>query len=216
MISLSPAMRSSSTTTSKSLKPLLRRTPLAGTVRKVDDTDFDAGYISRASSPSKKPRVTFKDDVEEKVMVQYAAKGRNAEVIRAEVQQALDDHSKGDSIGFEAVKEVFSKRRDEDDDDEELEDEELQKRADIRAYVIALTNYTSRLNKSCSGLVQAVLRCEWLGRDEAFVKSYVQFIGSLASSQGSYVGTVLEMLITNFYGGESLRDFICIPYRVFH
>jgi RNA polymerase I-specific transcription initiation factor RRN3 len=202
MVSLTPAMRSSTATTSKPLKPLLRRATLSGTVRKVDDTDLDADLISAPSSPSKKARVTFKDDVEEKVMVQYAAKGRNVEVIRAEVRRALDDHARGDSTGYNVVKEVFSKSK-EDDDDEQGEEEESQKRADIRTYVIALTNYSSQLNKSCSGLVQAVLRCEWLGRNEAFVKSYVQFLGSLASSQGSYVGTVLEMLVTNFYGGES-------------
>jgi RNA polymerase I-specific transcription initiation factor RRN3 len=50
--------------------------------------------------------------------------------------------------------------------------------------------------------VQAMIKCDWMGRDEAFVKSYVQFLGSLASSQGAYVVTVLEMLVTNFYGGK--------------
>merc|ERR1712098_189576 len=39
-----------------------------------------------------------------------------------------------------------------------------------------------------------------MGRDEAFVKAYVQFLGSLASAQGAYVGSVLGMLVGYFYG----------------
>jgi RNA polymerase I-specific transcription initiation factor RRN3 len=202
MVSLVPAMRpSTATTSSKTLKPLLRKGNLSGTVRKVDDTDFDSDLTSHPSSPTKRARVTFKDDVEEKIMVQYAAKGRSVDVIRAEVRRALEDHARGESTTYDFVKEVFSRRRRDDDDDDEEEEEESQKRAEIRTYVVALTNYASQLNKSCSGLVQAVIGCDWLGRDESFVKSYVHFLGSLSSSQGSYVGTVLEMLVTTFYGG---------------
>jgi RNA polymerase I-specific transcription initiation factor RRN3 len=217
MVSLVPVMRpSTASTSSKTLKPLLRRSTLSGTVRKVDDTDFDSDLTSHASSPTKRARVTFeddveektkrarvtfKDDVEEKIMVQYAAKGRGIDVIRAEVRRALEDHARGESTAYDVLKQVFSRRKEDDDDDDDEEEEESQKRAEIRTYVMALTNYASQLNKSCSGLVQAVIGCDWLGRDESFVKSYVQFLGSLSSSQGSYVGTVLEMLVTTFYGG---------------
>jgi RNA polymerase I-specific transcription initiation factor RRN3 len=198
-------MRPSAATNSKPLKPLLRRGTLSGMVRKVDDTDFDSDLTTLPSSPTKRARVTFNDDVEEKVMVQYAVKGRSIDVIRAEVRRALEDHARGDSTAYDVVKELFSRRaEDDDDEDEEEEEEESQNRADIRTYVMALTNYASQLNKSCSGLVQAVVWCEWLGRDESFVKSYVEFLGSLASSQGSFVGTILHMLVTKFYGGEFL------------
>jgi RNA polymerase I-specific transcription initiation factor RRN3 len=51
-------------------------------------------------------------------------------------------------------------------------------------------------------LVKAILACNWIGRDEKFVRAYVHFLGSLASAQGAYVGTVLGMLVGQFYGGK--------------
>ena len=50
-------------------------------------------------------------------------------------------------------------------------------------------------------LVKAVLACDWVGRDVGFVKCYIQFLGHLASAQGSYVGLVLDMLVGYFHGG---------------
>ncbi|EHL03630.1 putative RNA polymerase I-specific transcription initiation factor rrn3 [Glarea lozoyensis 74030] len=157
MVSLVPAMRPSTATTSKPLKPLLRRGTLSGTVRKLDDTDLDAHLISHPPSPSKRARVTFKDDVEEKVMVQYAVKGRNLEVIRTEVRRALENHARGDSVGFDVIKEVFAKRREDDDDEDEEDEEESQKRADIRAYVRRIVRQILRTVPGKSGKLTRLL-----------------------------------------------------------
>ncbi|KAK5002929.1 DNA independent RNA polymerase I transcription factor, partial [Cryomyces antarcticus] len=54
------------------------------------------------------------------------------------------------------------------------------------------------LTKRCSSLVNAVLDCSWLGRDEAFLGHYLRFLGSLASAHGGYVEEVLKRLVAYF------------------
>jgi RNA polymerase I-specific transcription initiation factor RRN3 len=198
MVPVIPLVRSSAPTpNSKPIKPLLRRSTLSGTIRKADDAGLDDDILSAPPSPSKKPRVSFNPNVDTKVMEEYQVKGRSLESVRGEVKQALQAHTKGDSEGYDVIKEVFAPRREDDEDDDEAE-----AKADIKAYVLALTTYASLLNKNCSDLVKVVLGCEWMGRDESFVKSYVYFLGSLASAQGAYVSMVLGMLVNYFYGGK--------------
>ncbi|KAE8442291.1 hypothetical protein EG329_003491 [Mollisiaceae sp. DMI_Dod_QoI] len=196
MVSLVPMIRPSApmATATKPSKPLLRRATLSGTIRKVDDAGLDDDILSTPSSPSKKARVTFNEKVEEKVMEEYQVEGRSLDSVRGEVKRALQAHLKGDSEGYDIIKEVFAPRRDDDEEDE------AEAKVDIKAYVLALTSYASSLNKGCSDLIKAVLGCEWMGRDESFVKAYVQFLGSLASAQGAYVGMVLEMVVNHFCG----------------
>jgi RNA polymerase I-specific transcription initiation factor RRN3 len=140
--------------------------------------------------------VTFNPNVEEKVMEEYQVKGRSLESVRLEVKSSIEAHLKGDSEGYDVIKEVFSPRT----GDYVDEENEGDKRVDMKTYLLALTSYASLLTKGCSSLVRAVLACEWMGRDESFVKAYVHFLGSLASAQGAYVGMVLGMLVGYFHG----------------
>lgn len=175
--------------TAKPTKPLLRRATLSGTVRKSDELDVDT--LSAPPSPSKRARVTFDDNVQEQVIP-----GRSFELIRAEVRHAIEAHIRGDSEEYDILKEVFAPKQKDQDYEREVGNEEMRK------YVLAITNSVSLLGKNCAGLVKAVLGCEWLGRDEGFVKAYVQFLGNLASAQGSYVKMVLETLVWTFSGGK--------------
>jgi RNA polymerase I-specific transcription initiation factor RRN3 len=133
-------------------------------------------------------------------MEEYQIKGRSLESIKLEVKCSIEAHLKGDSEGYDVIKEVFSSRSADDEDEESAGD----KRVDMKTYLLALTSYASSLNKGCSGLVKSILACEWMGKDESFVKAYVHFLGSLTSAQGAYVGMVLGMLVGNFYGGKTL------------
>jgi RNA polymerase I-specific transcription initiation factor RRN3 len=133
-------------------------------------------------------------------MGEYQIKGRSLESIKLEVKCSIEAHLKGDSEGYDVIKEVFSSRSADDEDEESAGD----KRVDMKTYLLALTSYASSLNKGCSGLVKSILACEWMGKDESFVKAYVHFLGSLTSAQGAYVGMVLGMLVGNFYGGKTL------------
>jgi RNA polymerase I-specific transcription initiation factor RRN3 len=201
MVSLVPSARPAAPTAApKPSKPLLRRATLSGTIRKAEDAGLDSDFLSAPPSPSKRVRVTFNPDVEEKVMGEYQIKGRSLESIKLEVKCSIEAHLKGDSEGYDVIKEVFSSRSADDEDEESAGD----KRVDMKTYLLALTSYASSLNKGCSGLVKSILACEWMGKDESFVKAYVHFLGSLTSAQGAYVGMVLGMLVGNFYGGKTL------------
>jgi RNA polymerase I-specific transcription initiation factor RRN3 len=185
---------------SKPSKPVLRRPTLSGTIRKNDDAELSDELHSNRT---KRARVTFNPTVEEKVMEVYSAKGKSVEVVRAEVRRAIELHKRGESGEYDALKDVFAPRHKPDPDDAEDEDEEAATiaRLDLKTYLLVLTNHASLL-KGCTSLVRAVLACHWVGRDTGFVKAYIQFLGHLASTQGSYVGLVLDMLVSNFHGGE--------------
>jgi RNA polymerase I-specific transcription initiation factor RRN3 len=184
---------------SKPTRPLLQR-PLSGIIRKSDDADLSDELLS---TPTKRARVSFNPTVEEKVMEAYAVKGRSAEVIRAEVRRAIESHKRGDSGDYDALKDVFapSDEAEAGDDDDEDEESAALARVELKSYLSVLTNHVSLL-KGCTGLVRAILSCNWVGRDTGFVKAYIQFLGHLASTQGSYVGLVLDMLVEYFHGGK--------------
>jgi RNA polymerase I-specific transcription initiation factor RRN3 len=205
MVSLVPIVRPPEpAAAARPNKPLLRRATLSGTVRKVDDADLDEDFLSAPQSPVKRARVTFNPNVEEKVMEEYQVKGRSLESVRLEVKSSIEAHLKGNSEGYDVIKEIFSPRRGNNEDEENEGD----KRVDMKTYLLALTTYASLLNKGSSGLVRAVLACEWMGRDESFVKAYVHFLGSLASAQGAYVGMVLGMLVGHFHGGRTFSGIL--------
>jgi RNA polymerase I-specific transcription initiation factor RRN3 len=203
MVSLVPTHPSpaAAVKSSKPTKPVLRRATLSGTIRKADDAELDSDLPSRPSSPNKRARVTFNPNVEEKVMEEYQVKvtRRSLESVRSEVRRAIEELLNGNSEAYDQLKEVFSLGREGGEDEEG----EIQRRADLKTYVIALTGFASSLNRNCNGLVKNILACEWMGRDEAFVKAYMQFLGSLVSAQGMYVGTVLGMLVGHFHRGKT-------------
>lgn len=200
MVSLVPIVRPPAPATApKPSKPILRRATLSGTIRKAADAELDSDFLSAPPSPSKRARVTFKPNIEEKVMEDYQIRGRSLESVRLEVRTSIEAHLKGDSEGYDVIKEVFAPRRGDDEDEES----DGSKTADMKTYLLALTSYASLLNKGCSGLVRSIIGCEWMGRDESFVKAYVHFLGSLTSAQGAYVGMVLGMLVGYFYGGKT-------------
>jgi RNA polymerase I-specific transcription initiation factor RRN3 len=150
--------------------------------------------------------VTFKEEVEEKIMDEYHVKGRSLKLIRAETKAAIEGHVRGDSEAYDNIKEVFAPRRNRDDGGEE----EMERRADMKGYLLALTGFAASLNKNCNGLVKAVVGCEWMGREEGFVDVYVRFLGGLVSAQGAYVGVVLGMLVEHFHGGKTNTSLVIL------
>jgi len=196
----------------KVTRPLLRRATLAGTVRTREDAglDLDDPSMSVPPSPTKRARtVTFNPLVQEQLFSSSpnspADFDRDLEATRIEVRHAIEEHVRGGSDeGYDGLKEVFARqtRRGAGGVKEWSEDENM------RTHIIALTSCVSLLGKSCAGLVKAVLECEWVGRDEAFVKAFVHFLGNLASAQGVYVSSVLSMLVDKFTGSRFLSKYV--------
>lgn len=211
---LPPAPSSTKITKSKAgpTKPLLRRATLGGSIRTRDeaglDIDVDGSIASAPPSPSKRARtVTFSPLVEEQVFSSSATMAGSApdttldlEAVRLEVRLAIEEHVKGTSEGeYDMLKELFAPEKRRTGDEKEGASNEK-----VKMHLLALTSFVSLLGKNCSGLVKAILECDWFGRDDGFVKIYVQFLGNLASAQGAYVGTVLNTLVGSFTGSKYL------------
>ncbi|KAI1001316.1 hypothetical protein K3495_g6883 [Podosphaera aphanis] len=181
-------------------KSILRRPAQSGTTRKVDDAGLDDDLPLLTSN--KRLKVTFGTAITDKVIDEEPLpKTRALETIRAEVKRAIEAHLKGNSEAYDVIKYIFSPKKKDDDDEEEGEEEnERPNNGEMKSYLLALTSCASLLGKGCSGLVKNVLSIDWLGREEAFVKAYIYFLGSLASTQGTYVESILEMLIEFFLG----------------
>ncbi|RKF80334.1 RNA polymerase I-specific transcription initiation factor rrn3 [Golovinomyces cichoracearum] len=172
-------------------KSILRRatSTIAKKTRTADEAELDD--IS-SSTLSKKAKVTFGTNDKHEVMGEkLQRKVKNLEVVRREVKRAINNHLKGDSEGYDIIRAIFSPNK-KDDESNNIPSIE------IRNYLLALASSASLLGNSCSGLIKSVLATEWVTRDELFVKTYVFFLGSLASAQGTFVGCVLEMLVSYF------------------
>ena len=197
-------------------RPLLRRATLGGSIRTRDeaglDVDVDGSIASAPPSPSKRARtVTFSPMIERQVFSSTSTMAGfepdntlDLEAVRLEVKFAIEEHAKGTSEeGYDMLKELFAteKRRTGDG-------KEGASNGKIKTHLLALTSYVSLLGKNCSGLVKAILECDWFGRDEEFIKIYVQFLGNLASAQGAYVSTVLNTLVGSFIGSKISLVFI--------
>ncbi|KAI6249527.1 RNA polymerase I-specific transcription initiation factor rrn3 [Erysiphe necator] len=173
-------------------KSILRQSSTIGKISKAPDVDLDE--IS-SPSPCKKLKVTFGLTVKHEAMTERSQSPLpSLEVVRGEVKKAIISQLKGDSEGIESIREIFSPRQNK---DEEEQDNDIN-RIEIKIYLLALSSSASLLDKRFSSLVKTILSMKWIGRDEEFVKNYISFLGSLASTQGIYIEPILEMLVSNF------------------
>jgi RNA polymerase I-specific transcription initiation factor RRN3 len=179
------------------MKPLLRRATLSGTVRRHGETDISMDAEPNLANPNKRPKVAFDPEVKVRLMEDWASSEKAPELIREEVRRGIERYFMGETAGYERIKEIFTIKQDADD---------APSPATIKSYLLALLGNVSLLKKSSSSLVHAVLECQWLGRDEAFVAVYVRFLGILVSARGGYVGSVLRMLVNNLCHGTITSD----------
>lgn len=158
-------------------------------------------------SPRKKTRVQFDEDVEMRE-IPYNDKSKSGSsgtteksvaVVREEVRRAIQRHVSGaDSEAYDRVKEIFTtdpRRRDANG----MPPSNIPTHDTLKHHLMGLLSNVAALDRSCNGLVAAVLGSEWLGRDDSYVKLFIRFLGNLAAAQGSYLGSVLRML-TNYMG----------------
>ncbi|KAE8152463.1 RNA polymerase I-specific transcription initiation factor RRN3 [Aspergillus avenaceus] len=185
-----------------------KETPTTGIKHKMEDMNLSLSPSSSGSSdgeglpsPRKRARVQFKDvdmvSYDEREQGNSGTPEKSAAVVREEVRRAIQRHVSGaDSEGYDRIKEVFSadpRRRDEDG----MFSYDVPTHTTLRYHLLGLLSNVASLDRSCNGLVTAVLNSQWLGRDESYVKLYIRFLGNLAAAQGSYLGSVLKMLVNN-------------------
>lgn len=151
-------------------------------------------------SPRKRPRVQF--DLRRATYYgnESEQSEKSAAVVREEVRRAIQRHvSNGGSEAYDRVKEIFAadpRSRDQDG----MLDYDVPTHTSLKNHLMGLLSNVATMDRSCNGLVTAVLNSQWLGRDDSYVKLYIRFLGNLAAAQGVFLGAVLRMLVN--YMGE--------------
>ena len=184
---------------------ILKTSELANQKRKMATMDVSVSPTSPASessngerSPRKRARVQFHSDVDVRRIADHPEQ-KSAAVVREEVRRAIHRHvSAADSEAYEGIKGLFSadhRRAGHDDDDDNEED--IPSSTILKYHIMGLLSNIALLDRSCSGLVHALLNSEWLGRDESYVKLFIRFLGNLAAAHGTYLGAVLRMLVNH-------------------
>ncbi|KAJ5721872.1 uncharacterized protein N7483_009806 [Penicillium malachiteum] len=214
--SLTPALAATPTIHRSKMIPsspvsILKSSKLVSNKRKMDDADLTLSPASVAAEglpelPAKKrARVTFNDknSIREFSVAENAvlasSTGKGVAVIREEVRRAIHRHvTMGESEAYDQIKEIFvvDPRK----ADSTMQSWYLPSHETIKNHLMGLLSHIASLDRNCSGLVHAVLNSEWLGRDEAYMKLYIRFLGNLAAAQGTYLVPVLRMLTGKLAG----------------
>lgn len=156
--------------------------------------------------PAKRARVQFDETADTKRTSSRPVEDdppqeKSVALVREEIRRAIQRHVSGtDSEGYDQIKEIFTT-----DPKATLSEEnpEIPSPTSMKRHMMGLLSNVAALNRDCSGLVHAVLRSEWVGRDESYVKLFVRFLGNLAATHTGYMRAVLKMLVDYF--GESKR-----------
>lgn len=220
MVSVATIPQPSALTATPSLKPskmlpssspvsILKTSKAAGTKRKMADIDRSLSPVSSVSDtnddapPSKKrARVTFNENIQTHSWDQNdpAAKtGMSVAMVREEIRRAIHHHvSSGESEAYDQVKEIFT--ADPKKAGETVYQYDLPTHTSLKNHLLGLLSHIASLDRGCSSLVNAILESEWLGRDEAYVKLFIRFLGNLAAAQGTYLGVIFKMLVSKLAG----------------
>ena len=184
---MSPMPRSTGSVPAATAKPPSRRPTFS---RKRDDGDD-----TFPSSPAKRAKVTFDSDVEVRVMGDWE---KAPELVQEEVRRALEKHAMGDDSSYNQVKGIYITKDDPEDEPSPTT---------LKNYTKALIGSASSLNKSCSGLVYAVIGSKWLGRDGDYVDLHVRLLAHLVAAHGGFLADVLRMLVENLTAGKYMSSY---------
>ncbi|EKM79897.1 hypothetical protein AGABI1DRAFT_119954 [Agaricus bisporus var. burnettii JB137-S8] len=108
------------------------------------------------------------------------------------VNNALQQKLNGISEPFNELVSQFNPRR------RTTETSSLETSTSLRTWILALTHVVSRLERTHSSLVEAVINTPWTTLDSATVKSYIIFIGMLLSARPGYLSLVLSRVAQGF------------------
>ena len=158
-----------------------RRRPTLRSKRDVANLDDET--TSPPSSPSKKARVAFNNEVEVKILGPWS---KSAPQVREEVHRALEQYARGDKWEYESLKEIFNPT---------TEDSTSPSPTVIRSYPAAIACHASKLGRAYAGLVRAMLHSDWIVRDSDYVALFQRFLADLTSTQGIWLSDVLVFLV---------------------
>ncbi|EXJ55372.1 hypothetical protein A1O7_08299 [Cladophialophora yegresii CBS 114405] len=136
------------------------------------------------SSPSKRSRVTFDSDVE--IVSADDDEDLDPLVLREQVRRAIERHRLREDEAYERIKGYFSTRPDKPN---------APSTKTLRLHLQALLANVTSLDKDCSGLVNAILYSEWIGREEQYYALFVRFLNNLAAAQRGYQSKIMSVLV---------------------
>ncbi|TFY61787.1 hypothetical protein EVG20_g6923 [Dentipellis fragilis] len=106
------------------------------------------------------------------------------------VNDALQQKMMGNSKPFEELVDQFNLKK--------VADDGPSPTPQLRLWLLALTHTVSRLGRTHSALVDAIIRLPWMTMDSTFVKTYTSFIGILVSARPEYLSLVLGKIAQGF------------------
>ncbi|EDR12293.1 RNA polymerase I-specific transcription initiation factor RRN3 family protein [Laccaria bicolor S238N-H82] len=106
------------------------------------------------------------------------------------VNNALHEKSIGNSESFDQLVNQFNFKSSSNDAPTQP--------AQLRVWIAALSHIVSRLERTHSALVEALVNMPWTTLDSATVKSYTVFIGMLLSARPEYLSLVLGKIAQGF------------------
>ncbi|KAF7718980.1 Uncharacterized protein PECH_004079 [Penicillium ucsense] len=202
-----PPMPPSEMQPSSSPKSILKSSKSAGSKRKMSDVeDWLEDRPTVDDLPlEKRARVTFNPTVETYTWVKSNKTDSdlmNVQMISEDVRRAIHRHrhpvTSEDNEGYDRIKEMFTA------DPKKAEDTvyayDLPQPATLMKYLLGLRAHVIDLDRGCSSLVTAVVESEWLGRDLAYVKTFIGFLELLAVAQGTYISPIFKMLVGKLAG----------------
>ena len=164
------------------IKPLVRRPTLTRKHDEIDDRLLTA--------PIKRAKVKFDDNIEVKDLQEW---GKVPELVQEEVLRALQMHSVGDNSGYDEIKSIFRVS---------VKGEAECSSNTLKSYTNALLSNIAALDKSCSGLVHAILNSAWINQADDYITLYVRLLANIVSAHGTFLPDVLNMIVQNLAYGE--------------
>ncbi|OCT44576.1 RNA polymerase I-specific transcription initiation factor RRN3 family protein [Cladophialophora carrionii] len=156
---------------------MTRRTTLK---RSLDESNA----MDIPSSPSKRSRVTFDSDVE--IVSADDDEDLDPLVVREQVRRAIERHRLREDEAYERIKSYFSTSPDKSN---------APSTKTLRLHLQALLANVTSLDKDCSGLVNAILYSEWIGREGQYYALFVRFLNNLAAAQRGYQSKIMSVLV---------------------
>ncbi|THV08235.1 RNA polymerase I-specific transcription initiation factor RRN3 [Dendrothele bispora CBS 962.96] len=114
------------------------------------------------------------------------------------VNDALQQKSDGNSEAFDELVNEFNPKR-------SSAEMPTPQPTQLRLWIQALSHVVSRLERTHSALVEAIVSMPWVTLDTASVKSYTVFIGMLVSARPEYLSIVLSKIAHGFTYQASLQ-----------
>ncbi|KAH8725341.1 RNA polymerase I-specific transcription initiation factor RRN3 [Phaeosphaeriaceae sp. PMI808] len=154
---------------------------------KRKNLDSSPSAENKTSSQLKRRRVAFNPEIDVRIMSEENEK--SLELVGEEVRRAIEKHAAGEKAAYDILKALFR---------EDPRSSGAPLSSLLQKYIVALTNNVHLLDHNCKGLVHAVIDCNWIARNDNFVRSYRYFLRSLLSIQPGFMSTVLQVFVTMF------------------